>query len=93
MPGVYQINVTLNFQGVPGEVVDVSLRLGNGGHIVKGAQVVDAGGNGVITLAATYNTNNSGEVPIWVQVYSTYPATLLKTESGFSAHLVYANAQ
>ncbi|MEP7237985.1 MAG: hypothetical protein ABI685_08975, partial [Ferruginibacter sp.] len=91
VPGVYQISVTLNFQGTPGQVVDITLRLGNGGHIVKGLEVVPAGGTGVITLSATYNSNNSGNAPIWVEAYSTYPLSLLKYESGFSAHLVYAN--
>ena len=89
--GVYQINVTLNYQGTPGGTIDITLRLGNGGHIVKGLQTIPAGGGGVITLAATYNSNNSAGAPIWVEAYSSNAVTMLKYESGFSAHLVYAN--
>ena len=89
--GVYQINVTLNYQGTPGGTIDITLRLGNGGHIVKGLQTIPAGGGGVITLAATYNSNNSAGAPIWVEAYSSNAVTMLKYESGFSVHLVYAN--
>ena len=91
VPGVYQINVTLNYQGTPGETMDITLRLGNGGHIVKGLQTIPAGGGGVITLTATYNSVNSAGAPIRVEAYSSNAATMLKYESGFSAHLVYAH--
>ncbi|MEO6252878.1 MAG: hypothetical protein ABIO79_06215 [Ferruginibacter sp.] len=91
--GVYQLNVTLNYQGTPGEIIDITLRLGNGGHIVKGIQTIPASGSGVITLAATYNSINSSGAQIWVDAYATSATTILKTESGFSGHLVYTIPQ
>jgi hypothetical protein len=89
VPGVYQVNVTVNYQGTPGEIVDIALRF-PAGHIIKGVQSIPAAGSGVITLSTTYNTNITPG-PIWIEAYSSSAVNILKYESGFSAHLVYSN--
>ena len=87
--GVYQVNLTLNYQGTPGETMDVWLRFGPG-HIVKGMQTIPAGGTGVITISTNYNSAVTPG-PIWIEAYSSHAVSILKYESGFSAHLVYAH--
>lgn len=89
VPGVYQVNVTVNYQGTPGETMDLFLRF-PAGHIIRGMQTVPAGGTGVITLSTTYNSGVTPG-PIWIEAYSSQAVNILKYESGFSAHLVYSN--